>query len=80
MCRSTERALQLAVAYHPDSRSWAVWSTAFDEVGQGALHTDVQQYADDEDGRDAATMELCGAVAEWFAGFSVKSRPQHTTP
>lgn len=72
MCRSEEHALMVSLAHHPDSASWTLWSTHFDEAGQGALFTDVEHFADDADGRDRLVTAVCRLGAEWVSGFSVK--------
>jgi surface antigen len=72
VCRSRERALQFSVAHHPDARSYACWATSFDEAGQGSLYSDVQNFADDDDGHVALVEHIASVSAEWAAGFSIK--------
>jgi hypothetical protein len=73
VCRSTERALMVHVERHPDSRSFAVWSTAFEEAGQGSLFGDVHSFADDADGRAELCEHLVADFVGWIHdGFSIK--------
>lgn len=72
MCRSSERALMVRVAFHPDSRSRAVWCTAFGEDGQGELFSDVRSFADDADGRAELLEQLADDLNHWIqSGFGV---------
>jgi hypothetical protein len=74
MCRTEERAIMVRVERHPDSRSFAVWSTAFGASGQGELFGDVVRFADDTDGRASLTEVVLEDVAAWLAaGFSIKA-------
>jgi hypothetical protein len=72
MCRSSERAIMVHVESHPDSRSRAVWSTAFDGAGQGSLFSDVHSFADDHDGRLQLVEHIVAELTGWtLAGFGV---------
>jgi hypothetical protein len=73
VCRSSERALMVRVEYHPDSRSRALWSTAFGATGQGELFGDVVSFADDAEGRQQLLDAIVADVVAWAtAGFSIK--------
>jgi hypothetical protein len=73
VCRSTERALMVRVEHHPDSRSRALWSTAFGASGQGELFGDVVSFADDAEGRQQLLDSIIEDVTAWVvSGFSIK--------
>lgn len=73
MCRSTERALMVRVESHPDSRSHALWSTAFGASGQGELFGDLVSFADDAEGRAELLTRIVEDVTAWVvSGFSIK--------
>lgn len=66
MCRSIEHALMVRVEFHPDSRSFGMWSTSYRESGQGELHGDVLRFSDDADGRARLHEVTAEDVASWL--------------
>jgi hypothetical protein len=74
MCRTQERAIMVRVEFSPDSRSHAVWSTAFGPSGQGELFGDVVRFADDTDGRNRLIELVIEDITAWLmSGFSIKA-------